>query len=181
LILNHIQALLLRPEFDSCPIILGVESNLGPIADLYEEWIQQAQLESRVCVIHESPNQPRSEAAVGVRTTNSSKFLMADLTQSELEQRHYRIATEVTSITAKNGAQEHLKELREQLYVYSRLVELPMKTGGQIRIIYTGKHARTCDDLSIAFQLNRIVSMKFHSPVGRQAYAQYHAMCPVAA
>lgn len=113
------------------------------------------------------------DATVGLHTSNTTKATMGYLTQYDLQQRRFRIADAITSVSGKSDVL--LNELKEQLCVFCRMVEPAQKIGGKMRIVYTGKHVRTHDDLSIVFQLFSLANIHFNSMQGRQTYNQWHA------
>lgn len=178
LLIAHLTRLLQRDDLQGCVIVLGVESNLGFEADHHEGYIIDENLHDRVCVVHESTRSGRSEKSVGLQATNARKETMAHLVQYDLQQKRFRIADEVTCVGST--AEKVLKEMYEQLIVFCRMVEPAPRIGGKPRIIYTGKHARSQDDLSMAFQWNKMADMYFNNPQGRIAYADYHALAAAA-
>lgn len=114
-----------------------------------------------------------SEASVGLHTTNASKSTMGMLTAYDLQHRRFRIADNVTSVSGNVDVLLH--ELHEQLIVFSRMVEPPSdRIGGKAKIVYTGKHARTHDDLAIVFQMFSLANNHFSGANGRVVYSQWH-------
>lgn len=172
LLISHIQALKNRPEFRLSSVVLGVESNLGFEADHHEAYIVDERMQHFVCVLHESTRSGRSEKSVGLQATNARKAQMAFLVRYDLQNKRYRIADTVTCLSGPAHAK--LAELREQLMVFCRMVEPAPRVGGKPRIVYTGKHARSNDDMAIAFQWGKIADMYFNSGAGRVAYAPWH-------
>jgi hypothetical protein len=174
--IEHIRALKNRREFSNCPVVVGVESNLGFEANHHEAYIGQENLTSIVCVLHESSRSDRSEASVGLQATNARKAQMAMLTRWNLHGPHhrYRICPEVTCVSG--SAEKAIDELREQLFVFCRIVQPAPQIGGKPRIVYSGKHARSHDDLAMAFQWTELANIYFNSPQGQVAYQMYHQM-----
>lgn len=135
-------------------------------------------MDNRVCVLHESHRAQMTDATVGLHTTNTTKATMAYLTQYNLQNRRHRIADTVT--TVRGNSEVLLKELHEQMLVFCRMVEAAKSVGGKMRIIYTGKHARSNDDLAIVFQLLSLANTHFNSSQGRETYHQWHQITPAA-
>jgi hypothetical protein len=113
-----------------------------------------------------------SDATVGLHTTNTTKATMAFLTQYNLQQRRMRIADSVISVSG--NVDVLIRECYEQMLVFCRMVEPAQRIGGKMRIVYTGKHARTNDDLAIVVQLLSLANTHFNSATGRETYHQWH-------
>jgi len=174
--IGHIRALKDRREFITCPVIVGVESNLGFEANHHEAYVAQESLNTYVCMLHESSRSDRSERSVGLQATNARKAQMAMLTRWSLQapQRRYRICPVVTCVSG--SVEKMLHELQEQLYVFCRIVQPAPQIGGKPRIVYSGKHARSNDDLAMAFQWLELALLYFNSEEGKISYQLYHRM-----
>lgn len=173
LVVEHIRLLLEREDLQGCYVILAVESNLGVEADHHESYILAEKLNNQVCVLHATHHAGAEGAMCGLRTTNRTKHQMAFLSRWDLQQDRLRVANDVTCVGS--NVDTALRELRSELTVYSRLVEPSPKEGGNPRIVFTGKHAGTTDDLAIAFQLYWMAKNEFYSNQGLQKYADFHA------
>jgi hypothetical protein len=179
ILIGHIQALFRRKEFQRHIAVLTVESNYGFEAGHAEALVHEANLQNRVCVVHEANQHNNPLKKTGVLTTNASKHTNAFVTRFNFQNNRYAIANEVTCVSGI--AERILTDAYNQLSVYSKIVEPPKTLGGKERVFFTGKHVNGQDDISIVWQMQGESDRAFNSPAGLEKYRTYHEMCEAVA
>ena len=166
ILIQHLLKLRTIPGLEEATIVFVPESNLAFEGTRITAEVQRAGIQN-VCVMNEDENR------AGVRSTASTKKMMAFVTGRALSDRRVRFHEQFLCVNEATTAGDLKKMIIDELRSYQRVLKQPSDHRfGTVKEAYTGKIGSGCDDHAIAFQINYAMQNVFFSK--RDTYKAFY-------
>jgi hypothetical protein len=159
ILIEHCRKILQMEEFSQATIIFIPENNYANEAEHLATALRTSFKRGRIHVIQVNENSKE-----GIRTSNESKRLMAELTNTYLKSNGIRYYEHFFTLSEKYNKNPLLmkKEILNQMQNYEKKIKWPKTDIDKPPVVvYSGKQGYGFDDMAIALQLN-LMGKLFH-------------------